>query len=317
MDFTLDADSPPRRLDQALADLLPDRSRSYLAKLIDEGLVFVDGEPAMKRSRAVSPLQTISIDIPDATPLEAVSQEIPLRIVFEDSDLVVIDKPAGLVVHPGAGHSDQTLVNALLFHIKDLSGIGGVLRPGIVHRLDKDTSGLMVVAKNDEAHRALTRAWGTPAVRKQYLALVYGAPRTDSGRIEKPIGRDPKSRRRMAIVPAGREAITLFTLVERLAHVSLLRCTLLTGRTHQIRVHLKSIGHPIVGDPVYSGPQWKGIPDKRIQKTLAAFPRQALHATHLAFPHPRTGEEVSFDSPQPEDFAALMTACGRAERSSQ
>lgn len=312
MDFTLDDDSAPRRLDQALADLLPDRSRSFLAKLIDEGHVTIDGEPATKRSRTVSARQTISIAIPDASPLEAVSQEIPLRIVFEDSDLVVIDKPAGLVVHPGAGHSDQTLVNALLFHIKDLSGIGGVLRPGIVHRLDKDTSGLMVIAKNDDTHRSLTNAWGTPAVTKVYLALVYGSPRTDSGRIEKPIGRDPKNRKKMAIVPTGREAVTLFTLVERLAHVSLLRCSLLTGRTHQIRVHLKSIGHPIVGDPAYSGPQWKGIPDKRIQKALSGFPRQALHAARLEFPHPRTGEQVSFDSPLPEDFAGLMAELQQA-----
>ncbi len=312
MDFTLDADSAPRRLDQALADLLPDRSRSFLAKLIDEGHVTIDGEPATKRSRTVSALQTISIDIPDASPLEAVSQEIPLRIVFEDSDLVVIDKPAGLVVHPGAGHSDQTLVNALLFHIKDLSGIGGVLRPGIVHRLDKDTSGLMVVAKNDDTHRSLTDSWGTPAVTKEYLALVYGSPRTDSGRIERPIGRDPKNRKTMAIVATGREAVTLFRLVERLAHVSLLRCSLLTGRTHQIRVHLKSIGHPIVGDPVYSGPQWKGIPDKRIQKSLSGFPRQALHAARLEFPHPRTGEHISFDSPLPEDFAGLIAELRQA-----
>lgn len=307
MDFTLDADSMPRRLDQALADLLPDRSRSFLARLIDDGHVRVDGEPALKRSRSVSALQTISIEVPEASPLAAVSQEIPLRIVFEDSDLVIVDKPAGLVVHPGAGHSDLTLVNALLFHIRDLSGIGGVLRPGIVHRLDKDTSGLIVVAKNDDSHRALTSSWGSAEVRKEYLALVYGTPRTERGRIEKPIGRDPKNRKKMAIVATGREAVTLFTLEEQLAHVSLLRCSLLTGRTHQIRVHLKSIGHPIVGDPVYSGPQWKGIPDKKIQKLLSGFQRQALHATLLSFPHPRTGKQVSFDSPLPDDFAALMT----------
>ena len=304
--FTLDSDLAPGRLDQVLARLLPDRSRSYLGKLIDEGHVSVDGEGVTRRSRAVSGGQIISIEIPEPASLDTLPQDIPLSVVFQDESIAVIDKPAGLVVHPGAGHTDETLVNALLFHIRDLSGIGGMLRPGIVHRLDKDTSGLIVVAKNDETHRALTSSWNTPAVRKEYLALVYGSPKTSNGRIEKPIGRDPKDRKKMAVVAAGRAATTLFTLVEKLDHVSLLRCTLLTGRTHQIRVHLKSIGHPIVGDPLYSGPQWKGIPDKRAQKVLSSFPRQALHATSLSFPHPRSGEQMTFESALPSDFAKLM-----------
>src|SRR5207253_8061216 len=174
-------------------------------------------------------------------PTEVLSQDLPLKILFEDAGIVVIDKPAGLVVHPAAGHADGTLVNALLFHVKDLSGIGGELRPGIVHRLDKDTSGVMIIAKHDEAHRRLTAAWNTDRVSKEYLALVYGTPAEERGTIDAPIGRDPRDRKRMAVVPDGRRAITDYELVERLRYVSLLRLRLRTGRTHQIRVHLKHL----------------------------------------------------------------------------
>jgi 23S rRNA pseudouridine1911/1915/1917 synthase len=177
-----------------------------------------------------------------------------------------------------------------------------------VHRLDKDTSGVMIVAKNDLAHRKLSEAWNTDQVRKEYLALVYGTPKAQSGTVEKPIGRDARDRKRMAVSSTGRNARTDYEVIERLRHASLLRCTLKTGRTHQIRVHLKSLGHPIIGDPVYSGPQWRGIPDKKLQKVLSSFPRQALHATRIIFPHPRTGESLTFDSPPPPDFAALLEA---------
>ena len=233
---------------------------------------------------------------------------MPLSILFEDNDLVVIDKPAGMVVHPAAGHADRTLVNALLFHVRNLSGIGGELRPGIVHRLDKDTSGVMVIAKNDDAHRKLTKAWGTDAVRKEYVAIVYGTPSQARGIIEAPIARDPRNRKRMAIVAGGRNAITDFEVVDALRHSSVIRCILRTGRTHQIRVHLKSIGHPIIGDPVYSGPQWRGIPDKKLQKAIAGFGRQALHAAHLVIPHPKSGQQMAFTAPLPDDMRDLIAA---------
>jgi 23S rRNA pseudouridine1911/1915/1917 synthase len=231
-----------------------------------------------------------------------VSQEIPLTILHEDANLVVIDKPPGLVVHPAAGHADGTLVNALVFHVKDLSGIGGELRPGIVHRLDKDTSGVMVIAKNDATHRALTAAWNTDAVRKEYLAVVYGTPSSDKGTIDAPIGRDPRDRKRMAVVASGRNAITDYEVVERLRYASVLRCRLRTGRTHQIRVHLKHLGHPIIGDPVYSGPQWRGIPDKRLQKVIAGFGRQALHAASIRLPG------GIFEAELPGDMVGLIGA---------
>jgi 23S rRNA pseudouridine1911/1915/1917 synthase len=296
------------RLDRALAAIFPEHSRSFLAGLIQSGNVRVDTEPARKASHRVAAGQLVEIAIPDPAPSSAEPQPLPLSILYEDDDIAVVDKPAGLVVHPAAGNPDGTLVNALLFHVRGLSGIGGELRPGIVHRLDKDTSGLLVVAKNDAAHRALTAAWNTDAVRKEYVAVVYGTPDPDHGTIDEPVGRDPRERRRMAVVRGGRRAITEYTVIERLRASSVLRCRLRTGRTHQIRVHLKHLGHPIIGDPVYSGPQWRGIPDKKIQKAVAAFSRQALHAALLRFPHPVTGASMEFESRLPEDMSALITA---------
>jgi 23S rRNA pseudouridine1911/1915/1917 synthase len=294
------------RLDRALSELLPELSRSYIEKLIDDGHVSIAGRKAPKASLRVAAGQEIEVDVPPPAPSSIESQELPLTILFEDEELVVIDKPAGLVVHPAAGHRDGTLVNALLFHVKDLSGIGGELRPGIVHRLDKDTSGVMVIAKHDDSHRKLTEAWGSDSVRKEYIALVYGMPKPASGTIDAPIGRDPRDRVKMAIVAGARHAITDYVVTEQLRYASLLRCRIRTGRTHQIRVHLRELGHPIIGDPLYSGPQWRGIPDKKLQKTIAAFPRQALHASRITFPHPRSGEPMVFEAPLPEDMKGLL-----------
>jgi 23S rRNA pseudouridine1911/1915/1917 synthase len=294
------------RLDRALGELFSHESRNFLAKLITAGKVSVDGTVALKSSQRVEAGQSVTVDVPAATPSSMVSQDLPLTILHQDEDVVVIDKPAGLVVHPAAGHPDQTLVNALLHHVLDLSGIGGELRPGIVHRIDKDTSGVMLIAKNDDAHRKLTAAWNTEAVRKEYLALVYGTPNDDRGTVDAPIGRDPRDRKRMAVVADGRRAVTDYELAERLRYASLLRCRLHTGRTHQIRVHMKHLGHPIVGDPVYSGPQWRGIPDKKIQRALAALERQALHAFRITFPHPRDGRVMVVEAPLPEDMRELI-----------
>jgi 23S rRNA pseudouridine1911/1915/1917 synthase len=294
------------RLDQALAQLLPDHSRSFLARCIEEGRVSVDGTIARKRSQMLTAGADVAIDVPTPAASGVESQELPIEILYQDDSLAVINKAAGMVVHPAAGHSDATLVNALLFHLEDLSGIGGEIRPGIVHRLDKDTSGVMVIAKNDLAHRRLTESWSSDAVQKEYLALIYGKPKESQGRIEAAIGRDPRDRKRMAVVEGGRKAVTLYRTVEEFRYFALLRCSLKTGRTHQIRVHLKSIGHPIVGDPVYSGPQWRGIPDKRLQRIVASMDRQALHAARLRFPHPVTGESMTFDAPMPEDMERVL-----------
>lgn len=294
------------RLDNLLAQLIPEQSRTFLGRLIEDGKVQVDGAVITKRSRVIPPGSIVELEIPEPTSSQVESQEIPLEILYQDDAIAVINKPAGMVVHPAAGHSDATLVNALLFHLPNLSGIGGEIRPGIVHRLDKDTSGVMVVAKNDAAHRKLSESWNSDAVQKEYLALVYGKPKKAEGTIEGAIGRDPRDRKKMAVVPEGRKATTLYRTAEQLRYVALLRCTLKSGRTHQIRVHLKSIGHPIVGDPLYSGPQWRGIPDKRLQRIVAAFPRQALHAARLKFVHPVSGEAMSFEAPLPGDFQELL-----------
>ncbi|MGZ5473529.1 MAG: RluA family pseudouridine synthase [Thermoanaerobaculia bacterium] len=296
------------RLDRALGELFTDYSRNFLANLVTEGRVRVDGAPATKPSQRVESGQRLEIDVPDALPAGIASQDLPLTVLYEDADVAVIDKPAGLVVHPAAGHADGTLVNALLFHVKDLSGIGGEIRPGIVHRLDKDTSGVMIIAKHDAAHRRLTEDWNTERVRKEYVALVYGTPSSERGTVDAPIGRDPRDRKRMAVVAAGRAAITDYEVAERLRYVSLVRCRLRTGRTHQIRVHMKHLGHPIVGDPLYSGPQWRGIPDKRVQKLLSSLGRQMLHAARITFAHPTSGEAMSFEAPLPGDFASVIEA---------
>jgi 23S rRNA pseudouridine1911/1915/1917 synthase len=227
-------------------------------------------------------------------------------VIHEDGDLLVINKPAGLVIHPAAGNPSGTLVNALLHHCQDLSGIGGVERPGIVHRLDKDTTGIMVVAKSDRAHLALSIAFRRHTIRKTYLAVCYGTPKTADGVVDAPIDRHPRHRQEMAVVSEGRSARTLYRVEQELAGTSMVSCHPVTGRTHQIRVHMAHIGHAIVGDPLYAGRQWRNLADQRVQSACRSFPRQALHARRLAFEHPVSKENVEFEAPLPSDLQDLI-----------
>ena len=239
---------------------------------------------------------------------EAVAEEIPLEVLYEDGDLVVVNKPPGMVVHPGAGTSGGTLVNALLAHCRDLSGIGGTLRPGIVHRIDKDTSGVLVVAKNDRAHQSLSDQFKEHTIKRVYLALVFGSPKGEKGRIESAIGRHPVDRKRMSGKSGrGKHAVTHWQVLGRFAGITLVRLKLETGRTHQIRVHLSETGHPLVGDPVYGGSgRLAGISDPQLKGLIRALDRQALHAKTLGFIHPTTGKYLEFDTDLPEDMARII-----------
>jgi 23S rRNA pseudouridine1911/1915/1917 synthase len=290
------------RLDTFLTGLLPDVSRSQLQRLIKEG--FVSGP--VKNLRPSTPVragQSYSVDVPPAQESTLEPEPLPLRIVFEDADVVVLDKPAGMVVHPGAGHRGGTIVNALLHHVKDLSGIGGELRPGIVHRLDRGTSGLMVVAKNDAAHQELARQFEDREVDKEYVALVWGVVQAGR-RIDAPIGRDPGDRQKMSTrARRARSAVTRVTWARHFKGVSLLKVAIATGRTHQIRVHLSAIGHPIVGDATYGGVHRRVPNDLRSVQRLE---RPFLHAARLAFTHPTDGRRVEFDSPLPPDLESVV-----------
>lgn len=302
-ELVVPASLPGARLDAWLRDQLPNVSRGALQRLLAEGYIRVNGEPA-KPNRAPRAGDRITIAWPAARPAEARPEAIPLAILHEDGDLLVLDKPPGLVVHPSAGHDDGTLVNALLHHCKGrLSGIGGVARPGIVHRLDKDTSGCLVVAKHDAAHVALAQQFAGRSLDKTYLALVCGVPAAEAGEIRAAIARHPSHRKRMAVTDGGgREAWTSWRLCERLAGAALLEATLHTGRTHQIRVHCRHIGHPIVGDDTYGERQNARL----AEQTGWRAPRQMLHAWRLAFTHPGTGAEMAFEAPVPEDFRAAL-----------
>ena len=277
-----------------------DVTRTQAQRLISEGVVTVGGDILPKNHR-LRRGEIVEIEPAEPVAAEPIPQNLPLCIVYQDPDLAVISKPAGMVVHPGAGHHDDTLVNALLYSMDDLSGIGGVLRPGIVHRLDRDTSGLMVVAKSDRSHLRLQEMLSTRELKRLYLALVHGVPVTRLGTVDAPMGRDPADRKRMAVTAeGGRAAVTNFKVVRELADASLLEVELVTGRTHQIRVHMSYIGHPVVGDPDYG---YRGSLESRTGLT-----RQFLHAYRLSFPHPSTGRDLHFEDPLPDDLQRALQA---------
>lgn len=322
--FRVGTPSVGERLDLFLVSACSDLSRSRIQKLIEEGAARVGGAPA-KRSQLVRAGDEVEVDVPEPRAVAIAAEEIPLAVLFEDGHLLAIDKPAGLVVHPSPGHGSGTIVNALLHHVRDLSGVGGELRPGIVHRLDRYTSGVLLVAKTDLAHASLSRQMKKRTMRKEYLALVAGIPRVRKGEVVLPIGRDPRDRKKMRAFgrierppPGSREAHTLYEIEREWPPLglALLRCRLITGRTHQIRVHLAAAGLPVVGDPVYGRPRYDRIKDADLKKTLAGFPRQALHAERIAFRHPATNEPKEIVAPLPEDlttlFAGIETARNRA-----
>ncbi|HET7697759.1 MAG TPA: RluA family pseudouridine synthase [Vicinamibacterales bacterium] len=294
------------RLDTFLAGVMPDRSRSFIQKLLKDGLVTVPGGATRKPLRASTPVhsgQRFVVALPEPEPATAEPEDLPLSILYEDSDIAVIDKPAGMVVHPGAGHSRGTVVNALLYHVEDLSGIGGELRPGIVHRLDRGTSGVMVAAKNDAAHQELSRQFQDREVEKEYIALVWGLVQPGK-RIDAPIGRDPNDRQKMSTrARRARSAVTRVTWALNLRGVSLIHVAIHTGRTHQIRVHLNSIGHPIVGDATYGGVHRHVADDVRAVQRLE---RPFLHAARLKFTHPADGRVMEFESPLPHDLQSVL-----------
>lgn len=290
------------RIDRYLAASLPDLSRAQIQRLIDDGFITVNNVPVAKASQRVNAGDEIVITIPPPAPTTLTPESIPLDVVYEDDDLIVIDKPAGMVVHPAVGHPGGTLVNAVLAHAPDLEGVGEEQRPGIVHRLDRDTSGLIVVAKNDRAHRHLQKQFKDRAAQKLYLALVVGRPPTPTGRIEAPIGRDPKNRQRMAVTgeESGREAVTVYRTIESFRQFTLLEAEPKTGRTHQIRVHLTFLGCPIAGDPLYATPRSVGVTLR-----VPGLHRQFLHAARLTLALP-SGRVRAFESPLPDDLSKVL-----------
>jgi len=305
-----------QRLDKALAEA-SGLSRERVKALLGEGRISVGGKPASHASLKLAEGMPFRIAVPPPVPAEAEAQDIPLNIVFEDEHLLVVDKPAGLVVHPAAGNLDGTLVNALLHHCArngggQLSGIGGVARPGIVHRIDKDTSGLLVVAKSDAAHEGLARQFADHSIHRAYLAIVAGHPRPAAGTVRGAIARSTANRKKMALVEdgpgrtRGKHAVTHYRVLENLDGAALVECRLETGRTHQVRVHMSSIGHPLLGDPVY------GRTPARLRPILSGldFRRQALHAAELGFIHPVSGQEMHFSSPPPPDFKTVLVEFG-------
>jgi len=295
--FTADAAAAGARIDRVVAERVGALSRSRVAGLIKDGAVLVDGR-VVKPSHVLAGGEEVVVTVPEARPVEAVAQELPLSFLHEDEDLAVLDKASGMVVHPGAGHEDGTLVNALLHRFGPLSTIGGEQRPGIVHRLDKETSGCLVVARNDATHAALSAQFAGRETEKVYFAVVQGVPAVRAGRIENFMARNPGNRVQMAVVAAdkGRHAVTDYDVVHHGAQWALVRCRLHTGRTHQIRVHLKSLGHPLLGDEVYAKPARQPV----------RVPRLMLHAWRLGFTHPRSGDRLVFTAPLPEEFTPFL-----------
>lgn len=293
-DFIIDDSNVNKRLDVFLSNIFNDKSRSYLQKIIEDGNVTIN--LSIKKSNYKLKIDDkVHVDIPEPVALEVKAEAIPLNIIYEDSDVIVIDKPQGMVVHPAPGVQEGTLVNALLSHCNDLSGINGVSRPGIVHRIDKDTSGVLVVAKNDNAHNKLALQLKDHTMNRIYIALVEGRIKSEGGTIDAPLARHPVDRIKIAIVKDGRRAVTHFKVLERFENNTLVQCKLETGRTHQIRVHMSHIGHPLVGDPVYG-----------YKKQRFKLQGQMLHAKILGFIHPTTGEYMEFLSPVPEYFEKVL-----------
>lgn len=288
-------ESKNQRLDAFLASSLDGLTRSQAARLIESGEVAVNGKTAGK-SYKLAGGEDIAVTLPEPEPVEAVPQDIPLDVVYEDADVIVVNKPSGMVVHPAPGHPDGTLVNALLYHCAGtLSGIGGALRPGIVHRIDRDTSGLIIAAKNDAAHQYLSAQLADHTLARTYECIVVGKLREDRGTVDAPIARHPADRKRMAVVAGGREAVTHWEVIDRYPGYTHVRCRLETGRTHQIRVHMAYIGHPILGDTVYGA-----------KKEVPGLTGQCLHAVGLRFLHPRTHEVVELSCPLPEEFTRML-----------
>ena len=288
-------ESKNQRLDAFLASNLDGLTRSQAARLIESGEVAVNGR-AVSKSYKLAGGEDIAVTLPEPEPVEAVPQDIPLDVVYEDADVIVVNKPSGMVVHPAPGHPDGTLVNALLYHCAGtLSGVGGALRPGIVHRIDRDTSGLIIAAKNDAAHQYLSAQLADHTLARTYECIVVGALREDRGTVDAPIARHPTDRKRMAVVAGGREAVTHWEVIARYPGYTHVRCRLETGRTHQIRVHMAYIGHPILGDTVYGA-----------KKEVPGLTGQCLHAVGLRFLHPRTHEVVELSCPLPEEFTRML-----------
>lgn len=290
----VDKESENNRIDKYLAEVFNGKSRSYIQGLIEKENIKVNGK-SIKSNYKVKENDEILISMPEALELEVEAEDIPLDILYEDNDVIVINKPQGMVVHPAPGNYTKTLVNALLYHCKDLSTINGVIRPGIVHRIDKDTTGVLVVAKNDEAHNFLSKQLQTHSMKREYIALVEGRLKEDKGTINKPIGRNKKDRLKMGIVEDGKRAVTHYEVLERYKTTTLIKCVLETGRTHQIRVHMASIGHPLVGDEVYG-----------FKKQRFKLKGQVLHAKTLGFIHPKTKEYMEFTTNLPEYYNNLI-----------
>ncbi len=295
--INIDETAAGKRLDAALAAMLPDLSRSFLQKLIEQGDVLAEGKPCTKKQKAEAGMQ-IEISLPEPETLDVTPEDIPLDIVYEDEDLLVVNKPAGMVVHPAPGNYSGTLVNALMYHCgQELSAINGVIRPGIVHRIDKDTSGLLMVAKSDRAHTGLSEQLKVHSLTRKYVAIVYNNIKEDSGTVDAPIGRDPSNRLKNTVIyQNSREAVTHYNVLERFGDFTLIEAVLETGRTHQIRVHMTYIKHPLLGDELY-GPA----------KNKLGAKRQMLHAKVLGFVHPVTGEYLEFEAEPPEDFMKVLT----------
>lgn len=301
------------RLDKYLASHLSNLSRSQLQRLIQEGQVWTSHGKPTASSRVLAG-EVVSVQVPPPRPARPAAEAIPLHIVYEDEALLVVNKPSGLVVHPAPGHHGGTLVNALLYQCHTLSGVGGEIRPGIVHRLDKDTSGLLLVAKNDRSHRHLADQLKARRLKRRYVALVRGQLLESRGTIDAPVGRHPRQRKKMAVVDGhGRAARTHYQVRQAWGPVSLLQVCLETGRTHQIRVHLAHVGHPVLGDSVYGSGNWRVPGDPGLERALRAFPRQALHAEQVRFQHPESGAWIVFTAPLPDDMATLIAQLSKGE----